>query len=90
MKPRPVTIRGVVYPSARAAGQVFGVAPNTVRGAARRGTLDNVGLGRSWGGCMQAIPTLYRGTLYASQREAARQNNVPAWKVFNDIEAGLC
>ena len=40
---KPVTIRGVEYPSIAAAGQALGVAANTISGAAARGVLDNVG-----------------------------------------------
>ena len=40
----PVTIRGVEYPSMKAAGVALGVQQCVVRNAWLRGTLDNVGL----------------------------------------------
>lgn len=40
----PVTVRGVEYPSIRAAADALGVVHSTVRRAAMQGTLDSVGL----------------------------------------------
>lgn len=44
-KPKPVTIRGVTYPSASAAANALGLKVQTVRIARTRGKLENVGLG---------------------------------------------
>lgn len=41
----PVSVRGVIYPSQRAAARAHGVTPATVRGALERGTIDNLGIG---------------------------------------------
>lgn len=41
--PRPVTIRGVTYPSLKAAAEALGVTKETVRQARFRGTLDKIG-----------------------------------------------
>lgn len=40
----PVTVRGVRYPSMKAAADALGVVHSTVRKAAMQGTLDSVGL----------------------------------------------
>jgi len=47
--PRPVTIRGVSYPSLKAAGEAIGVSREAVRQAANLGTLDSVGLKKTGG-----------------------------------------
>lgn len=39
-----VSIRGVVYPTVRAAADQFGVTPDAIYQALRRGTQDRVGL----------------------------------------------
>jgi len=44
-KPKPVTIRGVEYPSASKAAESLGVSVHTVKSARSHGTLDRVGLG---------------------------------------------
>lgn len=44
-KPYPVRIRGVEYPSARAAGEALGVSEATVRGMVCRGRADLIGIG---------------------------------------------
>lgn len=41
---RPTTIRGVEYPTAKAAAEALGVSPQAVHNARRLGTLDNVGV----------------------------------------------
>lgn len=48
--PRPVTIRGISYPSLKAAGDAIGVSREAVRQAANRGTLDSVGMKKTGGG----------------------------------------
>jgi hypothetical protein len=51
---RPITIRGVTYPSQVIAAEILGVKPNTICTARKRGTLDTVGTGerarRKWCG----------------------------------------
>lgn len=42
--PRPVTIRGVRYPSMSAAARALGVGNSAIWGCAKRGTLETVGL----------------------------------------------
>lgn len=47
-KPSPVTIRGQVFPSAKAAAEHFGLSVNTVIRARKVGRLDNVGFGSGY------------------------------------------
>lgn len=47
--PRPVTIRGIAYPSMKAAGAALGVSREAVRQAANRDTLEHVGLKKNGG-----------------------------------------
>lgn len=70
---KPVTIRGITYPSQAAAAKVLGVAKATVCAAAKRGTLDKVGLGLSQPGCEPAYtrPTTVAGVTYPSRKAAA-------------------
>lgn len=70
---KPVTIRGVAYPSQKAAAEALGVAKATVCAAAKRGTLDKVGLGLSQPGCEPAYtrPTTVAGVTYPSRKAAA-------------------
>jgi hypothetical protein len=46
-----VTIRGVTYPSQKAAADALGVSRSTVSSAKMRNTLDGVGLGPLQKGC---------------------------------------
>ena len=41
---KPVTIRGVEYPSRKIAAEVLGVTTPAITGAEKRGSLDTVGL----------------------------------------------
>lgn len=73
----PTRIRGVDYPSMKAAAIALGVKPPTVWKAAERGTLDSVGL------CVGTVdkvglrhPCWYRGKLYPSHIAAALDNGV--------------
>ena len=44
-KAKPVTIRGVQYPSCRAAAEALNVSEGTVRKSRSRGALETVGIG---------------------------------------------
>ena len=44
---RPVTIRGIAYPGMTEAAKAYGVSVAAVYNACKRGTLDNVGTGRT-------------------------------------------
>lgn len=43
VEPRPIAIRGTLYPSVRAAAAALGVDRSTIYAAERRGTLDACG-----------------------------------------------
>ena len=76
----PVKIRGVVYPTQRAAAKALGVSPQTVHHALERGTEDNIGLGRQNN---NARPVTIDGVTYRSRAEAARRLGISkheAWK----------
>lgn len=45
---KPVSIRGVTYPSRTAAAKAFGVTPGAITNAEQRGTLDRVGITYTW------------------------------------------
>lgn len=52
-----VLVRGVLYPSARAAAEALGVTKGTIYSALSRGTIDTVGLGTG------SIPTSHVKTI---------------------------
>ena len=85
-KPRPtlpVKIRGVVYPSAKAAGEALGVSPKTIHGAIRRGREDFVGNGTG-----NPMPINVRGVTYADAKEAAQALGVEPCSVHSAITRG--
>ena len=57
----PTLIRGVLYPSARAAAKALGVHENTIWHALNHGDIDHVGLGLS-----KAAKLEYNGVIYES------------------------
>ena len=72
----PTMIRGVLYPSQKAAAEAIGVTPNAVWKAVNNGTLETCGLYIN-----NCKPVTIRGVKYASMTEAAealgiRQTNV--------------
>ena len=70
---KPVTIRGVTYPSQRHAAEALGVSTQTITQAVQRGRLGTVGLGRLQKGCdgvYQREVTL-GGVTYPSKKAAA-------------------
>ena len=75
--PYPVCIRGVVYPSAVAAGAALGVSAGSVRTLVEQGRADQIGLGRG-----KASPPNHRKPLrigphqFASIADAARKLSV--------------
>lgn len=76
----PVRIRGVVYPSQRAAAKALGVTPSAVYNALERGAEDNIGLGRQNN---NAKPVTIDGVTYRSRAEATRRLGISkyeAWK----------
>lgn len=75
---KSITIRGVEYPSPRAAGDAFGVSRTAIASAKQRGKLDKVGLGNVGRG---ATPISIRDVEYVSVREAARALGLTAASV---------
>lgn len=69
MNGQPTTIRGVTYPSQRAAALALGLHPQTIHQALERGTVDNVGLGKRG---RPGSPCYINGQRWPSQRCAAR------------------
>lgn len=74
-------IRGVKYRSMSEASRKLGVSVSTIWGAAERGTLDQVGLGRRKPGHLDGVP-------FASVAEAARQMGVPLTTLHYRIKTG--
>lgn len=68
-KPRPVTIRGVTYASAREAAEALGVRRTTIDAARSRGRLDMVGTGHGTG---RKKPFSLGGVSFSNQSEASR------------------
>ena len=70
-KPKPITIRGVEYPSQAAAGKALGISHNRVYKAALAGRKESLGLGLP--GCVKAtVPVTIRGVSYPSLHAAAK------------------
>jgi predicted transcriptional regulator len=80
----PVRVRGVVYPSQRAAATALGVAEKTVRNALDAGTIDLVGLR---GPGTPGKPCTYRGAEYPSMTAAAVACGVSEKTVRNHMRA---
>ena len=78
---KPITIRGVTYPSHTHAAKAVGVVPSTITLAKSNGTLDLVGLGRE-------VPVTVRGTYYHSSRAAARALGVAESTISTALNNG--
>lgn len=83
--PKPITIRGVTYPSRAAAAQVLGIQVEGLYDAIRRGTVQNAGLGQGKAKC---IPITIRGVTYPSYAEAARALGVSPSSVQQAVKYG--
>ena len=91
---KPVTIRGVTYPSQRLAAEALGVSTQTITNAVQRGRLGTVGLGplqKECEGVYQREVTL-GGVTYPSHKAAAEalgvsQTHISSYlKVLRAIE----
>lgn len=87
----PITVRGVLYPSQKAAAAALGVSTATVNAAFKNGTLDFVGMGPRRGDGNNR-PVRVNGTLHESTRAAAIATGIPyaefsAWVRVQDILA---
>lgn len=81
----PIEIRGEVFPDVNAAAQRFGVTPDTVRIAARNGTLHRVGTGAVG---KEPMRVLIRGVLYPDAHAAAKALRVTTQAVWKAIHEG--
>lgn len=72
--PKPVTIRGVNYPSHSAAARALGVSASAVSAAVALGTQDHIGLGNAGRSRIgrRGNPITIGGVTYPSQSTAAR------------------
>lgn len=85
--PRPLTIRGVSYPSIMEASRQLGIHPEVIRQTWTRGTLQEVGLKRKSGGGVP-IPIRIRGITYPSVCAAARALGVIPSTIHRALDRG--
>jgi hypothetical protein len=85
----PVHIRGVTYPSLRAAAKALGVTVQAVWDSMRRGTLETCGLGYPNG--TNTKPIVINGTAYPSLQAVADAFGVTAqdFRVFIKVARKL-
>jgi hypothetical protein len=79
---RRCTIDGVEFPSVRAAALALGVS----EWKAKRMAVN--GLGARWAKVARGVPTMFRGVLYPSITEAARQTGIPYYRLYYMLEKG--
>ena len=84
---KPVKVRGIVYRSINDAAQKLGVTKAVVQQAVRRGTEDNIGVGRREYG-NAAMPIRIRGVEYPSQTIAAQVLGVTTTAISMAIKRG--
>lgn len=82
---RDIKIRGVTYPDVASAAKALGVHPNTVRTAARKGTLHRVGTGRVG---VEPMPVLIAGQRFENAQAAADHFQVQVMTVYSAISDG--
>jgi len=82
---RPVTIRGVDYPSIAAASRALGVRREAVDKAIAAGRLEFCGLGR---GIPDPMPITIRGVAYPSARAAAQALGVKPSAIYQALHVG--
>lgn len=83
-KAMPIQIRGVVYPSARAAAEALGVSPSTIYSAIAQGKGDKIGL---WGNNVVTAKEKGRheglqkaASLIQTRMEAHKMLRHPGWQ----------
>lgn len=69
--PSSITIRGVSYPSVKAAARAFGVSPGWLYKMQASGRLDQIGELSRGARMPYTCPVTIRGTAYASVSQAA-------------------
>ena len=80
----PVRIRGITYPSQRAAARALGVSERTVRNALDAGRIDEVGTREAKGG-PGGVPCTYRGQVFPSRIAAAIACGVSSKAVYRAV-----
>lgn len=78
-EPVPTLIRGVLYPSQRAAAQALGISLTSVQKAMDEGRLETVGLNLR--GPRMSRRVCVNGVWYPSHRRAAAKIGMPQWAV---------
>lgn len=81
-KHRNLEIRGVVYPTARAAAEAHGVTHSAILAAIRNGTLHRVGTGRTG---VEPMPIRIRGEVFENAHLAAQRFGVRATAIYQAI-----
>lgn len=82
--PQPTTIRGVLYPTQRAASVALGVSPKTVHKAIQRGRAEYIGLGK----IDMGQPCTMNGQRYPSQTAAANALGVRRATISRAVAEG--
>jgi hypothetical protein len=72
---KPITIRGVRYPTQQAAAEALGITPSAIRFAVRNGKIATVGLRPMGKG--HGFPITIDGVLYPSLYAASRELDIP-------------
>lgn len=80
----PIVIRGVEYPSKEAAAAAFGIKPDSVARAMRRGGLDKIGLPRG----PSPLPVRIGKRGFPSAQEAAKRLRVSISTVYSALCRG--
>jgi predicted DNA-binding protein (UPF0251 family) len=78
----PVRIRGVDYPSQKAAALALGTSKNTITNALDEGWIDEVGLRRRG---QRPKPCTFRGNHYPSRKAAAEACGVSVQTVSREV-----
>lgn len=93
---RPVTIRGITYPTEDAAASAFGVSRQIIDMARQAGWLDRIGLPPARRYTPGSVSTIVRGQMYLSRAAAARAIGVSRMAVSAAVRhnrldrVGLC
>ena len=81
-KYKDIVIRGVCYPTAKAAADALGVGEDAITGAARRGKLQQVGSGKRG---PEPMRVRVRGVVYEDQKAAATALGVRPSAIRNGL-----
>lgn len=87
-----VEVRGVVYPTVRAAAEAFGIGTNTIYQLLEKGRADMIGMGRARpnNGGYRCKPFTIAGVTYRSQQDASvaigRNKDYVSWAIRKGSE----